>query len=47
MDVELYKKAMEVVHLFNTKLSNDYRTKLDKNVTNKLYTQRRLYVLWI
>lgn len=37
MDVKLYKKAMEVVHLFNTKL--------DKNVTNKLYTQRRLCVL--
>lgn len=26
MDVELYKKAMEVGHLFNTKLSNEYRT---------------------
>ena len=26
MDVELYKKAMEVGHLFNTKLSNDYWT---------------------
>lgn len=26
MDVELYKKSMEVGYLFNKKLSNDYRT---------------------
>ena len=26
MDVELYKKSMEVGYLFNKKLSNDYQT---------------------